>query len=178
MKSLIKDTSYLLSNNFKTKKKIYKILILGDSSVGKTELLKTLLKQNINHIYNFFYVDTYVDKFIGNSIYNKTKFNTISFTDIHLVYLCFDITRDFLDQLSYWIKHINELKKKIKFIVIGCKSDLRNKYSTNTSQARDYSIYNGSINYLECSCITKNNIDTLIDITKEISITNTNCMIL
>lgn len=178
MKHQIKNSSYLLSNKLKSKKKLYRILILGDSSVGKTELLKTLIKQEINHIYNFFYVDTYVDKFIGNSIFNKTKFNTISFTDIHLVYLCFDINRDFLDQLSYWIKHINELKKTVKFIVIGCKSDLRTKYSINTTQARDYAIYNGSINYLECSCITKNNIDTLIDITKDISRTNSNCMIL
>ena len=178
MKHQIKDSSYLLANKFKSKKKLYRILILGDSSVGKTELLKKLLKKYINYIYNFFYVDTYVDKFIGNSIYNKTKLNTISFTDIHLVYLCFDINRDFLDQLGYWIKHINELKKKVKFIVVGCKSDLRNKFSINTSQARDYAIYNGAINYLECSSVTKNNIDTLIDITKEISIANSNCMIL
>ena len=176
MKPQIKDTSNLLSNKFKSKKKLYRILILGDSSVGKTELLKTLLKHDINHIFNFFYVDTYVDKFIGNSIYNKTKFNTISFTDIHLVYLCFDINRDFLDQLSYWIKHINELKKKVKFIVIGCKSDLRNKNSINTNQARDYAMYNGAINYLECSCITKHNIDTLINITKDVS--SSNCIIL
>jgi GTPase SAR1 family protein len=178
MKHETKATSYLLSDNITSNKKLYRILILGDGSVGKTELLKTLLKQEINHIYNFFYVDTYVDKFIGNSIYNKTKFNNISFTDIHLVYLCFDINRDFLDQLGYWIKHITELKKKVKFIVIGCKSDLRNKYSINTSQARDYAIYNGAINYLECSCLTNNNIHTLIDITKEISISNSKCMVL
>ena len=173
MPQRIRDKTNLLS-----KKKLYRILILGDNLVGKTELLKTLIKHDIKHIYNFFYVDTYIDKFISNSIYNKTKLNTISFTDIDLVYLCFDINRDFLDQLSYWIKHMNELKKKVKFIVIGCKSDLRNKYSINTSQARDYAIYNGAINYLECSCLTKNNIHTLIDITKEISISNSKCMVL
>ena len=169
------EKTKLIQND--TKQTITKnIFILGDEKVGKTTLinsinsikstnLKLINKSTILCICKYEFKNYILELKFIDTIYTLDNINSsnISFKNIHFIFLCFDINRDYQDQLNRWITYI-KLNSDIPFFIIGCKLDLRNKNSVNTEKTRAYSLEKGGTNYIECSALKKENIDVLINL--------------
>lgn len=167
----------------------FKILLLGDSNVGKTTFLKSIKNEisSENHYLNEF-ISTIGNDFCLGYIYNKYKdynmkmkiwdtagkerFRSISNMFLHncsLVYLFFDVTNvESFNNIQYWLTQLNEKnEKEFVIILISTKYDFikgENLYNNmgeivNENDVLDLVSELNNCYYFKCS-IHKNNEST------------------
>lgn len=162
---------------------IFKILIIGDSSVGKSNIL---LRFSDNIFHDTFLPTIGVDFKIRNvSVGDQTiklniwdtagqeRFKTITATyykGAHGIILVYDITdRNSFDNINNWL---NEIKKHagpsvVKYLV-GNKCDLEEERVVSKKEAKEFAD-NLGISWMETSAKERINIDdSFMGLTKEI----------
>jgi small GTP-binding protein len=172
---------------------IYKILVLGQSNVGKTCLKLRFIEDsfNLDHRptigidYDLKSVKIFNDEIVKLAIWDSAgqeRYRSITklyLKDSHGIILCFDITdRHSFDELSiYWIElikdHLSHKKNKnCKLILVGTKLDKQSSRKVNTNEAKMLA-ENLNISYFETSAMKNINIEELFvsissDIYKEL----------
>ena len=154
-----------------TKKKItLKILILGDTEVGKT----SLLFKYIDHVFPEEHIATigveYKVKFIIKDDYSiklqiwdtagQERFHSITksiYRNTNGVLFVYDITKkDTFSNIKNWIKDTENIDKEIKGVIIGNKIDLEENREIEEDDLKELSNIK-NMPALECSA--KNNIN-------------------
>ena len=154
-----------------TKKKIsLKILLLGDSEVGKT----SLLLKYIDHVFPEEHIATigveYKVKFIVKDDYNiklqiwdtagQERFHSITksiYRNTNGVLFVYDITKkNTFKNIKNWIKDTENVDKEIKGVIIGNKIDLDENREIEEDDLKELS-NKKNMPALECSA--KNNIN-------------------
>ena len=175
------NISFLASESDKTENPEYKLIFLGDQSVGKSCIL------------NRFINDTFTEDYqatIGLDFQSKEKVQ-IDNQDIHLllydtsgqekfkslipmytrdadiILLVYDVTsKDSFIHLSNWLKIFtdNEIDIKDKiFAVVGNKTDLDDRREVNSNEGENYAKEHDFI-FLEVSAKTGDGIEKLFDV--------------
>ena len=147
-----------------------KILLIGDSEVGKT----SLLLKYIDHIFPEQHIatigDEYKDKYIIKDNYDirlqiwdtagQERFHSISkniYRNTNGVLFVYDMTkRESFLSIKNWIKDLQNVDDEIKGIIIGNKSDLEEKREIQKEELVDIA-KKYEMKYLETSA--KNNIN-------------------
>ena len=143
---------------------VLKLLLLGDSSVGKT----SILVKYINNKFDESSISTvgvdYMDKIIDYNKYKiklqiwdtsgEEKFRTITknfYRNADGLLVVFDLTRkETYDHVRGWINEAKENNDKIKTILIGNKLDLQDERKVENAVPKQYAEKN-SLKYLETS---------------------------
>lgn len=152
-----------------------KLILIGDSGVGKT----TLLKRKVDNIFvNDFvstigvdFVSMYYDKkyhklkaYIWDTA-GQEKFKSITevyYRDLTAALIFYDITnKESYNNIERWINKLKEHNSSVLIYIIGTKSDLELKREVFDEDLKKYKNDN-SILY-ECSSKTNHNIDYLFD---------------
>ena len=121
------------------KNKVIKILLLGDSNVGKTSIFNRYYTNKFKGNYSSSIgVDfqtknyNYKDKNYSVHIFDtagQERFRSITESYYHMgdgIFLVFDLTnQNSLNSIPQWIESINEKVKNKKFIILGNKDDLK-----------------------------------------------------
>lgn len=125
----------------KKKDKEIKILLLGDSSVGKTSIFNRYWKNEFkgNYISSIGVdfqtkIENYKGKKYSMQIFDtagQERFRSITESYFHLgkgIFIVFDLTnKNSLNNVSTWIELVKEKVENPKFIILGNKDDLTNK---------------------------------------------------
>ena len=179
--SLFINISFLASKNDKPENPKYKVIFLGDRSVGKSCIL------------NRFINDTFTEDYqatIGLDFQSKEKVQ-IDNQDIHLllydtsgqekfkslipmytrdadiILLVYDVTsKDSFIHLSNWLKIFTDSEIDIKdkiFAVVGNKTDLNDRREVNSNEGENYAKEHDFI-FLEVSAKTGDGIEKLFDV--------------
>ena len=130
---------------------LFKILLIGDSGVGKTSLIMRYTKNLFNEDYlnsigvDFKSKDLYIEeKKIKLQIWDtagQERFRTITssyYRGAHAIAVVFDLTkRQSYDHVKRWMEDINKYAKEnvLKFL-IGNKADLKNEIQVSYEEAR------------------------------------------
>ena len=145
---------------------ILKILLIGDSGVGKSSIVLRL----IDNIYNESYISTIgVDFKIKNIVVDnkhikvqiwdtagQERFKTITnsyYRGSHGIFIVYDITsKKSFDNIKVWLSELYKfrIKEELKITIIGNKKDLNDKREVDYEEANQYSIDNG-FGYYEIS---------------------------
>ena len=131
-----------MENNKKTTKiNVYKIILLGETNVGKTSIFdrfkKDGFKENQSSSIGVDYetrIMNYNDKKYTILLYDtagQERFRSITPSYYHLAdgfFIVFDLTNEnSLNEIKNWIDSIKENSKVTKFIILGNKDDLKDK---------------------------------------------------
>ena len=153
---------------------LFKLIIIGDSGIGKSSLLNRFS----DNVYTDSYISTIGVDFkittieIDNKICKlqiwdtagQERFRTITssyYRGAHGIMVVFDITnRDSFTNLPIWLKEIyNYANENVKIILIGTKADLDAKRVISYDDAMEFAIDN-NMDYIETSAKKDTNIDT------------------
>ena len=155
---------------------IFKCLLLGHSSVGKTTFFKCFMGNNsINGISTVgiefidIVAEVYGEKIIlqMHDTAGQERFASIAnnlIRQVDGVLLFYDITqKESFNKVSNWINVIKEnSKKNIEIILIANKIDLYEKRDVAKTEAIDYA-KSQNIKYFECSCQKKLNVYEILN---------------
>lgn len=173
MQSNFNDTK--AQNNYSVDKIIYnlKIILVGNSGVGKTSLLGRFIGENFNTNYSCTISAESKEKYlnIDNSIAvnlciwdtcGQEKFRSLTrayFRDAHGILLLYDVSdQKSFDDLDSWLKEIkNEAPKTSSILLVGNKIDLSRTVSKQ--DASDFALKN-KLQYNEVSCLEESYILT------------------
>ena len=124
----------------KGKNKEVKILLLGDSGVGKTSIFKRYIKDEYEgnktatvgvefSTKDFIYKnENYKIQLLDTA--GQERFRGITKSYYHMgdyYFIVFDLTnKNSLDSLSTWLESLKDEKENPKFIILGNKDDLKN----------------------------------------------------
>ena len=120
---------------------IFKVILLGDMSVGKTSILlryvENKFKENIISTIGVDFLDKiidYGDTKIALKIWDTSgqeKYESIAqnfLRDTDGAFLVFDLTeKSSFDHIKKWLNEINDSNENVKIIILGNKSDLKDK---------------------------------------------------
>ena len=138
------------SEDDQKKKLSIKLLLIGDSEVGKTSLL---LKYT-EHIFPDDHIATigveYKDKYINKDNYNirlqiwdtagQERFHSITkniYRNTNGVLFVYDITKkESFDNIKNWIIDLQSVESDIKGIILGNKNDLSGKREVNINELK------------------------------------------
>ena len=176
--SLFINISFLASKNDKPENPKYKLIFLGDQSVGKSCIL------------NRFINDTFTEDYqatIGLDFQSKEKVQ-IDNQDIHLllydtsgqekfkslipmytrdadiILLVYDITsRNSFNNLSIWLGDLTNAKEDAIFAVVGNKTDLEDTREVNAEEGKKFAEEKNFI-FAEVSAKTGDGIKKLFDV--------------
>ena len=156
------------------KESLYKILILGDSTVGKTCFLTryadNTFQENQMATLGVDYKLKNVKMEDGNIVKlqiwdtaGQDRFHSLTrnyFKGAHGIILLYDITtQSSFDNVSKWIKQIKEdASEKVVIILVGNKIDLEHKRAIPTEEGEKIAEDFGLI-FFECSAKTGKNIN-------------------
>ena len=156
----------------------YKIIIIGDSSVGKTTILNTYLKKNNNNPistigteYSNIIINKYNQELQIWDCAGQEKFRSLVKLYYRKAAVCifvFDLNN--INTLytinDYWIKNVlDNIDDECNFLLIGNKSDLEK--NTNYDIINKLCVkYN--INYIESSAIKNKKITTIFETISDI----------
>lgn len=153
---------------------LFKLIIIGDSGIGKSSLL--------NRFADDVYTDSYIST-IGVDFKIRTididgkmcklqiwdtagqeRFRTITssyYRGAHGILLVFDITNpESFVNLTAWLKEVtNYASETVNLILIGTKSDLVEKRKISYTDASEFA-KNNNMEYIETSAKSSINIDT------------------
>ena len=153
----------------------YKIMILGESKVGKTSLIKRYTKDQFGGIYLTTVGMDFQDKIID--IENKKvrlqiwdtagqeRFRNVTksyFQSSQGLVLVYDITdRESFEKLNFWVDNIkNNAPENAKFILVGNKCDLANERKVSYEEGENYA-KNLNIKFFEASARDGTNVNEL-----------------
>ena len=156
------------------KESLFKILILGDSTVGKTCFLTryadNTFQENQMATLGVDYKLKNVKMEDGNTVKlqiwdtaGQDRFHSLTrnyFKGAHSIILLYDITtQSSFDNVSKWIKQIKEdASEKVVIILVGNKIDLEHKRAIPTEEGEKIAEDFGLI-FFECSAKTGKNIN-------------------
>ena len=152
--------------------KSYKIILIGDSSVGKTSILNTYMKKkdNISTTVGTEFAKKYVDKYkLYLQIWDcagQERFRALCkvyFRATDICILVFDLSNpsSLKSIRDYWINtYLENATKSYKFILVGNKSDLpiTIDYNIIWQLSKTY-----NMKYIETSTVNKTNIDSIFN---------------
>ena len=151
---------------------VFKILLLGDSSVGKTSILLKYISNKFDESSISTVGVDYMDKIID---YNKfkiklqiwdtsgeEKFRTITknfYRNADGLLVVFDLTKkESYDHIRSWINEAKENNDKLKTILIGNKLDLKDERIVAIDVAKQFAEKN-NLKYIETSAKDGTNIN-------------------
>lgn len=177
----------------------YKIVVVGDGTVGKTSLLSSYIDNQFGIDYERTVFDNKetnirvndVDHFAilfdtaGQEELSSVRPLSYQQTDLFIICFCINSDSSFSHISSRWIPELSHHQPNVPFIVVGTKQDLRGetllKGDTDldrTDGMRTEEFYNkqskswGAKAYLECSAKTRFNIEYVFE--TAISVSNEN----
>ena len=154
----------------------YKIIIIGDSGVGKSSLTLRATKNQFQEYYNatvgfeFFSLNLKMEDSIiklqmwdtcGQEIYRSLISSFYKNSSLAMIMYSIDNEESFRN-LDYWIKEIkNNSSPDIKIILIGNKVDLEDKRVVSKEEADNFARVNGIDEVYETSAKTGFNAKTI-----------------
>ena len=137
----------------------YKIMVLGESKVGKTSLIKRYTKDQFGGVYlttvGMDFQDKIIeieDKKVRLQVWDtagQERFRNVTksyFQSSHGLLVVYDITdRESFDKINFWMENIkNNAPENAKLILVGNKCDLANERKVTIedgeNKARNYNI--------------------------------------
>ena len=137
----------------------YKIMVLGESKVGKTSLIKRYTKDQFGGVYlttvGMDFQDKIIeieDKKVRLQVWDtagQERFRNVTksyFQSSHGLLVVYDITdKESFEKINFWIENIkNNAPEKAKLILVGNKCDLANERKVTIedgeNKARNYNI--------------------------------------
>ena len=162
----------------KIKRKVIRISMLGDSSVGKTSLINTFLNveftENVLSNIGIEKTETKMTMKDGNEMKiiiwdtaGQERFHSISTGTIKNaqgIVVTFDVTKQkSFDNVKRWLENIRENNDKIPIVLFGNKCDLVEKREVKEKEAQEFA-KNNNLTYFETSA--KSNINVKEGFTK------------
>ena len=156
-----------------TYEKLFKILLLGDSSVGKSSLFLSFMDKSWNETFvptigvdfkiKTINVNNMNIKFQVWDTAGQERFRTIIssyYKGAHGILLVYDITlKESFESLNDWLNEIKKnTSKNIVKVLIGNKIDLNDKRVISFDEAKEFAD-NNSMKYIETSAKTSTNVD-------------------
>ena len=156
-----------------TYEKLFKILLLGDSSVGKSSLFLSFMDKSWNETFvPTIGVDFKIKTINVNNMNIKyqvwdtagqERFRTIIssyYKGAHGILLVYDITlKESFESLNDWLNEIKKnTSKNIVKVLIGNKIDLNDKRIISFDEAKEFAD-NNNMKYIETSAKTSTNVD-------------------
>lgn len=165
-----------MSNDNQETEKIFKIVIAGNSGVGKTNLVSRYVDDEFDETYKTtigldfkFKETTIIGEVCRIQIWDtagQEKLKAVAasyYRNANGIAIIFDITnRESYDKLDFWINEAtNNVPESTPFIIIGNKNDLVDQRKVSMEEARDFVTKRGYY-YVETSaktnkddCVTK-----------------------
>ena len=155
---------------------VLKLLILGDSSVGKTCILLKYVDNKFEESNIATVGVDYMDKMIEYKNFNiklqiwdtsgEERYRSITknfYRNADGLFVVFDLTRKVTyERIKDWINEAEEYNKGIKKILIGNKLDLENKREVKKDSAENFAKKN-NLKYIETSAKDGTNIKESFD---------------
>ena len=156
-----------------TYEKLFKILLLGDSSVGKSSLFLSFMDKSWNETFvptigvdfkiKTINVNNMNIKFQVWDTAGQERFRTIIssyYKGAHGILLVYDITlKESFESLNDWLNEIKKnTSKNIVKVLIGNKIDLNDKRIISFDEAKEFAD-NNNMKYIETSAKTATNVD-------------------
>ena len=153
----------------------YKIMVLGESRVGKTSLIKRYTKDQFGGVYlttvGMDFQDKIIeieDKKVRLQIWDtagQERFRNVTksyFQSSQGLVLVYDITdRESFEKLNFWVDNIkNNAPENAKFILVGNKCDLANERKVSYEEGENYA-KNLNIKFFEASARDGTNVNEL-----------------
>jgi Ras-related protein Rab-1A len=165
---------------------LFKIIIIGDSGIGKSAILFRFA----DDMYNDSYISTIGVDFKIKTIFingkmiklqiwdtaGQERFRTITtsyYRGSHMIFLCYDITdRETFTNLNIWVNEIKNLASgNVRVIVCGTKLDLAHKRQVSKQEGQTFADTYG-FDYYETSAKQNKNIDELFEKSSEKMLSN------
>ena len=172
--------SYLPSNkNYKINKHQFKIILIGESSVGKTSIINRYIDNKFTNKFEstitvetkkkLYQIDN--DNIAELNIWDtagEEKFRTITkqfYKDTHGALIVYDITnKESFERINFWLKDLIDFSPPdIIIYLIGNKIDLEKKREVEFNEGKKYSEEN-NILFNEVSAKNGNNVSAIFDI--------------
>ncbi|CAG9331100.1 unnamed protein product [Blepharisma stoltei] len=167
----------------------FKIIIVGDSGVGKSSLIRRYMKKEFSEktattigVWNYTKIVEIENKNIMLNIWDtagQEKFKCLIptfFRGSHAAILVYDITNQkSFNSIFYWIDKIHEhATSNVVFMMIGNKSDMETERKVpqelGQSKARDNKML-----FLETSCLNSTNVERAFEeVTNQLLVVNGN----
>ena len=155
---------------------ILKILIIGDTSVGKTSILANYNGDNFDEkaigtigVEYLYKTITYKNMRIKLQLWDTSgeeRFRSITknfYRNANGVFLVYDITKEeSFQNIRDWLRDIKEYNGDLKIIILGNKLDLIDQRVVTTERATNYASRN-NLQYLETSAKDGTNIQKSFD---------------
>lgn len=163
----------IYSNSLSEYDYLFKILIIGDSNVGKSSLLIRFVEDKFSESYistigvdfkiNTIEID---DKKIKLQIWDtagQERFRTITtsyYRGAHGIIIMYDITNyESFENIKQWLFEINKYaREEVNKILVGNKCDLKNKRVISKQAGKEYAEELG-IEFIETSAKSSQNVD-------------------
>lgn len=171
--SLNQSKFSMTENNQNVQCNEFKVILVGDCSVGKTSLLNRFVNGDFNENYNSTISVEYKSKVIKLDKFSKAvlkiwdtagseKFRSVTrqyFKGSKGIILVFDLTnKDSFSHLKSWMSDIRDnAEKNSEVIVVGNKSDLDENRQVEKEEANKYAEMN-NVEYYEASAKDGTNI--------------------
>ena len=172
------NISFLASENDKPENPKYKLIFLGDQSVGKSCILNRFMNDTFTEEYqatiglDFQSKNVQIDnQDIHLLLYDtagQEKFRALipMYTrDANIILLVYDVTsKDSFLHLSDWLRDLTNVEKEeVIFAVVGNKTDLDDRREVNSNEGENYAKEHDFI-FLEVSAKTGDGIEKLFDV--------------
>lgn len=177
LESINKHLSVNNMSNYSDYDYLFKILLIGDSGVGKSCLLMRFMDEKYSETYiSTIGVDFKIrtlhldDKIIKMQIWDtagQERFRTITssyYRGAHGIIIVYDITdADSFDNVKYWLKEIGRYaNKNVDILVVGNKLDLEDRRKVPSYVLEEYT-YQEDIDSFETSAKENKNVDVFFE---------------
>ena len=166
---------------------LFKLIIIGDSGIGKS----CLLNRFSDDVYSEAYISTIGVDFKIRTIEvdgrvcklqiwdtaGQERFRTITssyYRGAHGIVLVFDITNpESFANCEMWLVEVQRYaSEQVKIILVGTKSDLTEKRKVAFADAQEFAIKHG-MEYIETSAKTATNVESaFLNLAKELCVSN------
>jgi len=156
----------------------YKIVIIGDISVGKTSILSQFRYGSFDQAYlptlgidfftkNFFYEDKTIRLILWDTA-GQERFRSLIpsyLKNANCIVIVYDITnKDSFNSLNRWLKDAKQnVPEETIFVICGNKIDLKEKRVVTNEEIDNY-IQKNNLIYVECSALSGEGIKELFNL--------------